>query len=152
MDVSAEQTSHRLLEVVPLVMRAIRAEMRSHRTPDLSVAQFRTLGFVDRNPGVSLSDVAEHMGLALPSISKLVDGLTNRGLASRRESREDRRRRELRLTRAGSGLLAAARSAAQKQLAQRLAGLSAGERAVVAQAMALLRDAFGAAATTGGWR
>jgi hypothetical protein len=44
--------------------------------------QFRTLAVIDRNANASLSDVTEHIGLTLPSMSKLVDGLVARKLAT----------------------------------------------------------------------
>ena len=47
------------------------------------MAQFRTLAFVDANQGASLSEVAGHIGLGLPSMSKLVDALVNRELLTR---------------------------------------------------------------------
>jgi DNA-binding MarR family transcriptional regulator len=137
-----DETARHLLETVPLVMRTIRSEMRTHRAPDLSVPQFRALGYIDRNPGASLSGVAEHMGLTLPSVSKLVDGLVARALATRQEDRADRRRVVLRLTPAGRNTLAAARKAAQQRLAARLAAFSNNDRAAISQAMTLLRSAF----------
>jgi DNA-binding MarR family transcriptional regulator len=142
MESPPHMTARRLLEAVPLVMRTIRFEMRSHRAPDLSVPQFRALGFIDRYPGASLSDVAEHLGLTLPSVSTLIDGLTSRRLASRRENPGDRRCKVLMLTAAGRDMLAAARSATQARLAARLSKLSQGDRRAIAQAMELLRRAF----------
>ena len=144
-----DETARHLLETVPLVMRTIRSEMRSHRAPDLSVPQFRALGFIDRNPGASLSDVTEHMGLALPSVSKLVDGLVARALATRQEDRADRRRVVLRLTPAGRDTLAAARKATQQRLAARLATFSDNDRAAISQAMTLLRSAFASGSRAG---
>ena len=60
---TTEECARELLEVVPLVMRDIRTQMRSERTPDLTVPQFRTMLFIDRNMGASLSEVAEHIGI-----------------------------------------------------------------------------------------
>ena len=82
-DVCAQE----ILEVVPAVMLAIRAELRRHRTADLSVPQFRTLAFIDRQADASLSDVAEHIGLTLPSMSKIVDGLVTRKFVTRGHAR-----------------------------------------------------------------
>ena len=64
MEDEAELAS-KLVEVIPLVMRAIRSHMRANRALDLSVPQYRALGFVVRHPGASLSQVAEHQGLTL---------------------------------------------------------------------------------------
>ena len=80
-----------LMEVVPAVMSYIRAEIRKRRMPGLSVPHFRALIFVHHHQDASLSQVAEHMGLKLPSASKIVDVLTARKLMVRRHSKEDRR-------------------------------------------------------------
>ena len=140
-----DECAQELLEVVPLVMRAIRAEMRSHRSPDISVSQFRTLLFLSRKPGVSLSAVADHIGLTLPSMSKMIDGLVARRLVKRREDPADRRRVTLSLTREGKAMGEAARAAAQSALADRLSELGAGHRTKVVQAMNVLRPIFAAA-------
>lgn len=131
-----------VMETVPVVMRTIRAEMRSHRSPDLSVPQFRALGFVNRRADASLSDVADHLGLALPSVSKLIDKLVERGLMTRETAPDDRRRLILALTPAGQSILQAAVQATQARLAEQLAALSPEENALVSEAMHLLRRAF----------
>src|SRR5574341_449026 len=142
MNISPDECAHEVLEVVPLVMRTIRADMRSHRAPELTVPQYRTLAFVNRNEGASLSDVAEHIGLTLPSMSKLMDGLVTRGLVTRETHAGDRRRLTLALTPHGRTMLQSAHAAAQDCLSRRLAGLSASERAMVTQAMRALRPIF----------
>ncbi len=142
MNISSDECAREVLEVVPLIMRAIRMEMRGHRTPDLSVPQFRTLAFVGRHPGTALGDVAGHVGLTPPSMSAMIDGLVARGLVIREISSADRRRVTLTLTAAGEALLVSARGAAEARLAERLAALPAAERMVVAQAMRTLRPLF----------
>ena len=131
-----------LLDVVPLVMRTIRAEMRSHRGAGLSLPQFRTLVFLRRNAGASLSAVAEHVGLTPPSASKMLDGLIARNLASRRESLADRRRVTLALTAQGRAALKKARDRAHVRLAEMLSTLPATDRTVVAEAMTILQGVF----------
>ena len=131
-----------LLDVTPAITRAIRAEMRRHRAAGLSVPQFRALGFLTRQPGASLSDVSDFLGLALPTTSKLVDGLVARKLATRETRAGDRRCVMLAVTTGGHTAWESARQATQAQLARHLAGLSAGERAIVARALAILRPVF----------
>ena len=131
-----------LLETVPLVMHALRGEMRRHRAADLSVPQFRTLGFVGRQAGASLTAAAEHMGLTLPSMSVLVEGLVARKLVARAPDPRDRRRVMLTLTPRGRTLLERTHRAAEAQLAEKLAVLSPGERAAVQHALRLLRGVF----------
>lgn len=142
MSVSTDECTREILEVVPLIMRAIRAEMRSQRTPDVSMPQFRTLGFLSRHEGASLSDVAEHIGLTLPSMSKMIDGLVKRGLVSRETFPQDRRRVALKLTAQGRATWQSARQVTQAHLAQRLEALPASERAAVVSAMQALRPLF----------
>ncbi|MCX5999878.1 MAG: hypothetical protein NTU41_09910, partial [Chloroflexi bacterium] len=60
-----------LMDVVPLVMRRIRMEMRRQGMPGLSVPQLRALIYLYRNEGASHSELAEHIGLGLPSMSKM---------------------------------------------------------------------------------
>ncbi len=131
-----------VMDTVLLIMRTIRSEMRRRRPSDLSVAQFRTLAFLNRYAGASLSDVADHVGLSLPSMSKLIDGLVARGYVVRKVSSADRRRVTLALTAAGRSTLQAVHQETQARLAELLATLSPIERAAVAQAMQALRPLF----------
>jgi DNA-binding MarR family transcriptional regulator len=147
--VADEHLAALLLEAVPLVMRRIRAEMRAHRG-GLSVPQFRALGYLHRHPGASLSDVAEHLGLACASTSKLIDGLVQRKLITRQLAATDRRRLTLALTAKGNALLASARRATQRGLAQTLARLPADEWPGLERALEQLLHAFGPADRPGG--
>jgi DNA-binding MarR family transcriptional regulator len=133
------------LDVVPLIMRTVRTEMRQHRAADLSVPQFRTLNFLGNQPGASLSAVAEHVGLTLPAVSTLVDGLVERKLLTRSRPPDDRRRITLTLTDHGQATLEATHSAAEARLAHRLAALSADDRQLVIQALQALRPLFASA-------
>ncbi|MCC7360036.1 MAG: MarR family transcriptional regulator [Anaerolineales bacterium] len=137
-----EACAREVLDVMPLVMRTVRAEMRRHRAPGLTVPHFRALAFLGNNAGASLSEVAEHVGLQLPSMSTLIDGLVTRGLVSRAPSATDRRRVTLNLTPSGQATLATSRRHSQDKLAARLASLSATEQATIMQAMQALRVAF----------
>ncbi len=140
--ISLEECARQVLETTPLVMRAVRAEMRRGRAADLSVPQFRTLLFLHREAGASLSQVAEHIGLTLPSMSALTDGLVARGLLARAADRQDRRRVTLTLTESGQSVLETARRLAQAALAERLAGLSPQERVGLVEALQCLRQVF----------
>ncbi len=142
MSISPTGTAHEVLEVVPLVMRTVRTQMRSSRSFNLSVPQFRTLGFVNRHPGTSLSDVAEHVGLTLPSMCKLIDGLVKRKLIARRSHPSDRRRITLDLSSKGGALLQSARESTQESLAERLSALHEDDRVTIVHAMQILHRLF----------
>lgn len=142
MQATPELCAQELLDVVPLVMRAIRTEMRSRRSRDLTVPQFRALLFINSHPETSLSDVADHIGLTLPTLSKMVDGLVTRNLVSRKPCPEDRRRIELTITSRGRVQLESARKGTQDRLAEILSSLSEADRNLVLQASQALRPIF----------
>ena len=139
---SVDECARQILEAVPLVMRAIRTEMRSHRGSDLSVPKFRVLIFLNRNEGASLSDIAEHMGLTLPSMSKMIDGLVARQLVTSRMDPGDRRRVSLAATALGRTAMQSAYKATESRLAERLVGLPASERRTILKAMQVLESIF----------
>ncbi|HXF61073.1 MAG TPA: MarR family transcriptional regulator [Caldilineaceae bacterium] len=139
---SSDVVARELIDVVPQVMQALRAEIRRQRGPDLSVLQLRVLVFLNRHPGAPLSAVAEHVGLTLPSMSSQVTGLVGRNLINRSISAEDRRFVTLTLTDQGKAVLAAAVQAAQERFAEILKDLSPEECTKVMEAMAVLRRIF----------
>ena len=138
---SVDECARQILEAVPLVMCAIRTEMRSHRGSDLSVPKFRVLIFLNRNEGASLSDIAEHMGLTLPSMSKMIDGLARQLVTSRMDP-GDRRRVSLAPTALGRTAMQSAYKATESRLAERLAWLPASERRTILKAMQVLESIF----------
>ncbi len=131
------------MEVVPAVMRVIRAEMRLRGGRFASVPQLRALGLAHRRPGASLTDVAVHLGVTPATASVLVDRLVRRGLVHRDSHPDERRRISLTLTRAGSQHLRAARTATRRRLAEILGALPAPDRATISAGVSLLRHAFG---------
>ena len=142
MFLSPDECAREVVEVVPIIMRALVGEMRRHDATDLSVPQFATLAFLSRNEGACLSDAAEHFGLRLPSMSKMIDGLVVRGLVLRRINPADRRRVILALSEMGGDALRVAREATRVFLAERLSRLTESQLAAVARTMAILRPLF----------
>jgi DNA-binding MarR family transcriptional regulator len=136
------ELSSALVEVVPLVMRAIRSHMRANRALDLSVPQYRALGFVVRHPGASLSQVAEHQGLTLGAASRLVDGLVARGLIERSSSTQDRRFVTLHVLPEGASIHTQARQRTEQALARMLATLPAVDQGAILRALESLRAVF----------
>jgi len=125
-----------------MVFREIRTELRKYGAQEMSVPHFRTLAFVYRRGRASLSEIADHLGLTLPTMSALVDGLVARGFMTRREDSEDRRRITLTLTDLGRTRFASARAATLANLDQRLRQLSSSDRATITAAMRMLRGLF----------
>ncbi|HEX8992070.1 MAG TPA: MarR family transcriptional regulator [Anaerolineales bacterium] len=134
--------AQQVLDAVPVVMRTIRGQLRSHRSADISVPQFRAMGYIDRNDGASLSDLASHIGLTLPSMSKLVDGLVSRKLVRRVSHLRDRRRICLSLTPLGREELRKAHRFTEKYLADQMSGLNDAELQTITRAMQVLKSLF----------
>ena len=134
------ECAYQVLDVVPLVMRVIRRDLRRHGAFETSVPHFRTLAFLFKHEGASLSEVSEHIGLGLPAMSVLVDGLVFRGLVNRRTDRNDRRRMILTLTESGRSRMTSAREATVAHLELIFRQLSAADRTTILRAMHVLKE------------
>jgi DNA-binding MarR family transcriptional regulator len=127
-----------VLEAIPAVMRVIRQQMRSHRLVGLSVPQLRVLAFLDGGGPATLSDVAEHVGTTLPSMSRMIQSLVEGQLIRRRAGAPDRRTIRLEIAAKGRRALGIARKATVEQLARQIGVLRAEEIVRLKDAMSLL--------------
>lgn len=148
--VSVEDLAVAALDTIPLVMRAIRALMRAEAGTDLSLLQFRALGYINRNHNVSLTELATHLGISVPGASRLVQALVEHKMVRRIEDVNDRRRVVLTVLPAGEELRASARQRTQEGLMARLRTLTPEQRAALSLSLPALRDLFddGTQATT----
>ena len=138
----ADRCAWELLDAVPPLMWHIRRQLRSFRR-GLSMPQFRALVKIGNEPSVSLSVVAEHLALSLPTTSRLVSGLVGRGLLKRCACATDRRQVSLGVTAKGRGVLDAAWAATGRELAGHLRDVPAARLVAVADAMDVVRGLFG---------
>jgi DNA-binding MarR family transcriptional regulator len=139
---TADQVAAAILETIPRSMRAIREQMRSGRRAGLSIPQFRLMRYVRRNPGTSLSPVADHLGTTVPATSQMVERLVRAGLMTRAQNPEERRQVELRLTEAGAATLKELDDATRAWLCERLSGMDGRELEAMADALRQLRSAL----------
>lgn len=139
---STESCAAEILETVPALMRFIRTQMRLYRGADLSVPQFRTLIYVSRNPGASLSALAEHLEVSLPGTSRLVEGLVRKRLLARRIPSGNRRLVALSVSHRGQSTVSRAQEATVKSLVGVLEVLSDEEREAIHSSMRILRTKF----------
>lgn len=128
--------------MIPLIMRSIRKEMRGHRSPGLSVPQFRALAFAGMNSGATLGELADHLGLMPPAASAIVEGLVTMDLIERSANAADRRRICLSLTATGQEKLNNTRKIARGCLAELFSPLSENECGQISDAMKKLRGLF----------
>src|SRR5882757_6709347 len=139
---TAADCAREVLDVVPAVLRPIRQHMRRRRAAGLSIPQFRSLCFVERYDGTSLSMVADHLDLSLPTVSRMISGLVQRGYMQRKNSEDDRRHVSLSLRPRGQAVMREARTATQKFLAQKFESLPLEQREALVTAMQSLREVF----------
>ncbi len=127
-----------VVDAALIVTRMVRREVRRRQPAGLSVSQVRALSLLSRSDGASLAELAEYVGLGAPAASRLVEELVRRRLVDRESAAADRRRLALRLLPAGAEALRVAVASARAPLAERLARLTAAERAQLQQAMVSL--------------
>ena len=109
---------------------------------DLTSVQFAALDAVAQAPDIDQASLAAVIGFDRATLGGVVDRLETKGLLQRVVSAQDRRARQLRLTRAGERLLATSRPVVEQLQQHILDGLSAAERR---QFLALARKALGLA-------
>jgi len=72
---------------------------------DIRPAQFSVLTVIERNPGLTQSQVAEALGIKRTNFVGMLDALEARGLTERRPAARDKRSYALYLTAEGAGLM-----------------------------------------------
>src|SRR4029453_15391132 len=132
----AHAAARELLHVVMLVMRTLAADMRRSRRP-LAPTQMGSLMRIAAGP-CTMSDLARHQAVSLPTISKSADMLVRRGWVERGADKRDRRQSMVRLTPRGRRVLADIQQRAERHVAETLAPLAAAERAQLIAALRLL--------------
>jgi DNA-binding MarR family transcriptional regulator len=130
------------MEVVPKVIRFMRAETRRQQEPFLSLSQLRVLAFLERCPKASLSEVADYLDVSRSSMSAMIERLVQRGLVDRMEDPQERRRVILTVTTTGVDYLHQVSETTCSQVAGVLASLSEVQLLQVLQGMALLGEVF----------
>src|SRR6185437_7453689 len=124
------ETAREVLDVIPHVMRQIRAEMREMAKPQLTIPQMRTLARVSRESG-TVSELAEWLGVSAPAMSKMLAILERRGLVARAAQGQDRRQVNLTATDEGRRLTQNMRGGVRVKIAERLKSLPDSEKQVV---------------------
>ncbi len=108
---------------------------------DLSLSQLKVLSLLaDAPEELAIKEVAETLGISLPSASRAIDPLVRRKLMDRQEDEADRRVKRLRLTDKGSGLVDRLLSARVSTFTAMLADFSDAERRKLAGALDAILD------------
>lgn len=151
-DSDIEAVSRLMVQVYPLLVRAVLAGQERTRRDDagvaerLSPAQVLALGVVgDRR--VTISELAAGSGVRLSSATRMAQGLERMGLLERVTPAEgDRRRRMVALTPAGADALEARRVIQRRRFSELVAPLPPQARGVLADGVRVMAAALAIAA------
>ena len=134
------QATTELVDVVNLVTQMFWSDLR-RSDQRIELTQWATLRRIGRSP-CTMSELARHKGVGLPTISKSVDMLVRRGWVERWIDKADRRQTLVRLTAKGRAILADSRAHLEEVIDARLSVLSAAERDTLGFHLRLVRDAL----------
>ncbi len=144
MSADTHTAAREVLEIIPLVMRTVAAELRrAGQAP----SHFRLLAMLAHRAS-NLSELAEKHAVSLPTMSNTISTLVERGWVKRTQAAHDRRQVLIELTPAGRTVLAAIRRQAEAHVAELLAPLSQSERKTLLAGLAILREVFEASVPT----
>ena len=94
----------------------------------LAFTQMKALFIISEHDALSVKDIAGHLSMSLPAMSRSVDGLVQRGYVARNECASDRRSRLVTLLPAGHDVLGRVMAARGAALVEFAAGLPEPER------------------------
>ena len=136
----ARETARELLEIMPLVMRAVAAELRAGGEMP-APAHFGLLMKLREQPR-TLTELAAHWGVSLPTTSNSISALAERGWVRRNAPGKDRRIAVIEVTPAGRAALERVGRAAEAHLAEALAPLDRPSQRRLRAGLAVLRNVF----------
>ncbi len=132
----------RVVEIVPFVLRHLRAHIRSQRERKFTIPQFRVLTYLYLHGQATLSELATSQGVSLPTMSKLVGSLVQHKLVTREGRVEDRRKLRLQLTHEGVKAHDSALESTREYVAAKLDRLPDDDLRTIISALDLLQSVF----------
>ncbi|WP_461163607.1 MarR family winged helix-turn-helix transcriptional regulator [Arthrobacter sp. R4-81] len=125
------------------VMRTSR-RLRVEATGDvITPGQYTVLAQLNANGPQTLRTLAEREHVQAPSMTRIVNALTDQGFVTRTAHPDDGRQIQVGITPAGESVLAEAREQRTAWLAQRVAGLSAEDREILSRAAHIMQEMAG---------
>jgi DNA-binding MarR family transcriptional regulator len=138
----ARETARDILQIIPLVMRTVAAELRGAGELAAPV-HFGLLSMLSQQPRM-LTELASLQGVSLPTMSNSISAMVERGWVRRTGPGADRRVVVIEVTAAGRSALDRAARAAETHLAEVLAPLDPGARQRLQRGLGVLHRVFAA--------
>jgi DNA-binding MarR family transcriptional regulator len=137
----ARESARDILQIIPLVMRAVAAELRA--AGELPApAHFGLLSTLTERPRM-LTELASLQGVSLPTMSNSISTMVERGWVRRTAPEVDRRVVVIEVTTAGRAALDRVARSAETHLADVLAPLDLGARRRLQRGLGVLHRVFG---------
>ncbi|MEO6458599.1 MAG: MarR family transcriptional regulator [Chloroflexia bacterium] len=136
-----EQAALYMVETLPRMFKTVKQRLRSADPGcrELGDSQMWTLRMLAEGKQVT-SELAHHFNVTTPTMTRIVDGLVNKGLVERRHDPEDRRRIYLEVTAKGTESAKKAHEQFRATLADYLSPLSSEQLADIMRAFAHLKS------------
>jgi DNA-binding MarR family transcriptional regulator len=129
--------------LVKLAYVAMRREMdASVRKAGITTTQWQALGVLYHKPGLTHSELVDHMGIEPPSVTSLVNGMERKGWIKRERSDVDARVKRLHLTQRGRRLIESLRKATEPVERRMVAALTDNERDFLKSLLRTLVDSL----------
>lgn len=122
------------------VNRLAYALRRPGAAPELTPSRYTALATLQKRGPLRAGDLAEAMGIARPTMSRLADALVGSGWATREPDPDDGRAMRLALSEPGRTLLDGLRQEATADLHADIAALPEADREALATALPVLTD------------
>jgi DNA-binding MarR family transcriptional regulator len=136
----ARESARDILQIIPLVMRAVAAELRAGGELP-APAHFGLLSILSHRPR-SLTELAALQGVSLPTMSSSIAAMVERGWVRRTAPDGDKRVVMVDATASGKAALERVARAAEGHLAEVLAPLDAPSRRRLHGGLTVLRKVF----------
>ena len=136
----ARESARDILEIIPLVMRTVAAELRAAGEMP-APAHFGLLSILSARPRM-LTELASLQGVSLPSMSTSITAMVDRGWVRRTSPEDDRRVVMIEVTPTGRSALERVGRCAELHLAEVLAPLDVPSRRRLHGGLGVLRRVF----------
>lgn len=137
-DIDQRVRSSELASQLRFAVMRLSRRLRQHAPEDITPSQLSALSVIVREERLTLSQLAVAERVQPPTITRVVDSLERKGLATRVPSDQDRRVAFVEATPAGRALVETIRRRRDAYLARRLRMFSTEERKLLERAAGLL--------------
>jgi DNA-binding MarR family transcriptional regulator len=148
-EVESESLVDEAVQLLPQIVRRMQTTYTGlAEASGLTLGQMKALSYLYHNGQSTIGEVAEGLGLAMPTASELIDKLADRDLLEREINPHNRRQVLVLLTESATAIGRAVYEMRRTQIREAFTGLDPGEQAVVIRGLKALCAAVGPVPTS----